>query len=629
MNKITKLLVILLLFQLISSLFIEAYSQEWMKQCSSPGNDVYFNLWDVDNNNYMYCSSKYNMSIFIDDTAFQHDYPTYDNIAISIFNNDGILDRVTNIEPIPTGELWGHFLGADSMGNYYVSGNFVQRVFINGNPINHGNFPILTFDIFLAKLDSENNLIWTKTIAGNHHDKISGFVVQQDGSLTMVVKHEGASTVIYLDQDTVEYSNAGHAILKTNTDGEIEWRKDIKTGDFFYVYNNFELNNGNVFINGKTSGNFEFDGEVIEYGANVNYNSKNFILELDMDGNLVNGMIIPTNMYFSNLIKGPDNDLFFSTFLYSGENYIGKDTIYESEDTTLSIIGRMSKTFVPAWYKIVKKGGPGCPYFGITSNNDSLFGVIPCFYKFILDGQLFEFGMPQKILLMSFDHDGNWDYTRMFRSQSETGLTGLKLNKCNDLIMAGYFRGQTWFANDTLTSDSISFRDGFLTKLNRWGSLDFDIGSDTTVALSDMVYFEAPGIYNSYLWSTGDTTRDITIDCKKLGVGSHSIWCDVNRINNCYLSDTLILEIYDNTGIPETKDKIFTISPNPAQNKITISTNKHTTINQLNIYSQVGQKVLQLENPPATIDISSIDKGLFVVEIILGWGRFRTKLIKN
>ena len=71
------------------------------------------------------------------------------------------------------------------------------------------------------------------------------------------------------------------------------------------------------------------------------------------------------------------------------------------------------------------------------------------------------------------------------------------------------------------------------------------------------------------------------------------------------------------------------IYPNPAQNKITISTNNNVTISQLNIYNQLGQKVLQLENPPNTIDISEIGKGLFVVELVSAGEMFRSKLIKN
>jgi len=71
------------------------------------------------------------------------------------------------------------------------------------------------------------------------------------------------------------------------------------------------------------------------------------------------------------------------------------------------------------------------------------------------------------------------------------------------------------------------------------------------------------------------------------------------------------------------------IHPNPATNKIFITIKEETIINQITIYNQWGQKVLQTENTNNSIDISCLKKGLFVVEVEIDGVYFREKLIKQ
>lgn len=72
----------------------------------------------------------------------------------------------------------------------------------------------------------------------------------------------------------------------------------------------------------------------------------------------------------------------------------------------------------------------------------------------------------------------------------------------------------------------------------------------------------------------------------------------------------------------------FTISPNPAKNEIFISSDKGITINEINIYNQLGQKVLQEKEITQKIDISMLRHGLYIVEIVSNI-KMRHKLIIN
>lgn len=71
----------------------------------------------------------------------------------------------------------------------------------------------------------------------------------------------------------------------------------------------------------------------------------------------------------------------------------------------------------------------------------------------------------------------------------------------------------------------------------------------------------------------------------------------------------------------------LTIFPNPANQTITITTKKGETIQEVCIYSQSGQKVLQGKPVNNTLDVSRLHKGIYIIEIEIDQTRIREKLI--
>jgi len=72
----------------------------------------------------------------------------------------------------------------------------------------------------------------------------------------------------------------------------------------------------------------------------------------------------------------------------------------------------------------------------------------------------------------------------------------------------------------------------------------------------------------------------------------------------------------------------FTISPNPAKNEFFVSSKEGDIINEINIYNQIGQKVLQEKDKMQKVDISMLSNGLYIVEIVSN-NKIRQKLIIN
>jgi len=120
--------------------------------------------------------------------------------------------------------------------------------------------------------------------------------------------------------------------------------------------------------------------------------------------------------------------------------------------------------------------------------------------------------------------------------------------------------------------------------------------------------------------------------------------CEVKSICDFISNPTGIIEIYDNaTGcnsqeeieiacksgwIPDINNESeFMIFPNPAQNKIFISAKEGNKIIEVNIFNQLGQKVISEKQLTNVIDISKLRQGIYIIELVSDNSRIREKLI--
>ena len=69
------------------------------------------------------------------------------------------------------------------------------------------------------------------------------------------------------------------------------------------------------------------------------------------------------------------------------------------------------------------------------------------------------------------------------------------------------------------------------------------------------------------------------------------------------------------------------IYPNPTTNQLFISTKNEIAINEINIYNQLGQKVLHSSYISDAIDVSMLNQGMYVIEVVYGKYLTREKLV--
>ena len=124
----------------------------------------------------------------------------------------------------------GNSIVLDSLGNIYVTGYFSGSVFFgSSNIVSNGNF-----DMFIAKYDSEGNVIWAKQAGGEYQDRGIGVVVDDLGCayVTGYFTQDATfdSTVITGMEDSDIF------IAKYANDGNVLWVKSVvgKTDDNGY-----------------------------------------------------------------------------------------------------------------------------------------------------------------------------------------------------------------------------------------------------------------------------------------------------------------------------------------------------------------------------------------------------------
>ncbi len=72
---------------------------------------------------------------------------------------------------------------------------------------------------------------------------------------------------------------------------------------------------------------------------------------------------------------------------------------------------------------------------------------------------------------------------------------------------------------------------------------------------------------------------------------------------------------------------VFTIYPNPSHSEIIISGLDKTTIEEVNIYNRLGQKVIHQKGAETKINVSSLLPGMYLVEVVLEGIKLRKKLV--
>ncbi len=174
---------------------------------------------------------------------------------------------------------------------------------------------------------------------------------------------------------------------------------------------------------------------------------------------------------------------------------------------------------------------------------------------------------------------------------------------------------------------------GALTSLNGLENLSSIVGmlkivsNEALTSLSGLDNISASSIEElSIYWNSSLTTCEIQSVCDYLATpgGTISIY---NNALGCNSQEEVEgacepIGILENNSKPE-----LSIYPNPATDKLYNTSNNGLKIEKVNIYNQLGQNVLHINEIRESFDISSLRQGIYIIELTSSELKIRQMLI--
>lgn len=172
-------------------------------------------------------------------------------------------------------------------------------------------------------------------------------------------------------------------------------------------------------------------------------------------------------------------------------------------------------------------------------------------------------------------------------------------------------------------------RNGGNVKYTLCNSLNLNLGNNLNITTDDEVLISADQQtdFHTYLWQDNTTNPTYLVRGSDLGVGNHKIKVTVtdtvgitgiysDREPRCFKSDSIMIRVTQGeNAVEQIKRDKFCVSPNPAGEKITVSSRESADDLFIEIINQNGNVVLSqpLLANHVEIDISGISEGLYFV----------------
>lgn len=503
------------------------------------------------------------------------------------FGSSGI-DQIRGLQTNDAREIFiaGTFGGDFNIGN--------KNLFINGLE-----------DIFISKINTNNETVWAKSLGSNDRDKITGFRLFEDS----LIYFSG----VFWDNitfDAISLSATGNALFVAQLDssGNSKWVNAIYGNSSKTINEGVTDNNGNYYITGSFSANLYFpndtltaqgleDAFVAKYDKNGLFlwaKSIGYQRYTEATGLTVNniGAVYIAGQFNGRVIFGNDTlwasaldfDLFFAKYDANGNLIFGKrfGGIYDNTNPKLAlgIFGKvaMAGTFV------------GLLNFDQTSIQTS--------------------GLDSDIFLAVFDDLGSLLSVGKYGDTNPETLQGLAVN-VDDYYLSGYFNTSTTFGNTSLIT-SVGNLQNFVIRTTELQSQTPNVVSYPTSQFSSSILVTPH--FNSFL------NREILI----AGIFEGTINLPTttpspvsNGFTDIFLMNILMPLVNTNSIEKQLNFKIF---PNPTTDLLTIdfqdfNINQSVKIHIINSIGQIQKTVFINENL-SQIDVSNLPKGIYFLKII-------------
>jgi hypothetical protein len=567
---------------------------------------------------------------------------------------------------------YGEKICTDSEGNVYATGWFESASVTFGNYTlnNAGNSGS---DGYIVKLDQYGNTLWALHAGGSGND--NGLAICIDSNGDILVTGKFTSTDLVFGNTTLSRLGTLHDIfiVKITPSGNVIWAKRYGTTDVDYGNAISADRNGNFYVTGSYSSAspIDFDGEILTSGGV-------YLTKFNTNGQAIwaRGAIASWSSQALSVTTDREENVFI-TGKFTGS--IPFDTyVLSSSGSDDFFIAKYDSSGAVLWAS--SAGGTGADNgFGIvtdTSGNSIVVGNSGS--SSVTFGGL-ALSNP-KIFTAKYDPDGNVIWAKKIGSASAIKSYAQAIDSNNDTYITGTIGGTTTIGSTTLTGAGL-----FAAKYNssggviwakKTGSSSNDAGQGIALDSKGNVYITGsfwsgaivfgnvlqnsysnyPEIFVARLCQNPPSLPTISLNggtfVSNSATGNQ--WflegdSIINATSQTYmplLNGNYTVRVTDSTGCYATStiynlttvtiDNIennysIVIYPNPANSTLTIEATGGNKPLLANIYNAQGQLVISsvVEKQKNSIDISSLNPGIYIISIFDGEKQTNKKIIKQ
>lgn len=526
-------------------------------------------------------------------------------------------------------------IAVDSDGNVYMTGYFFD--FADFDP-GAGVVNVTSKgdrDIFIAKYDSDGNIIWAKNIGSQGYDESNcitldiGGNIYITGSFTDTVDFDpGPSTATLIS--TPLYQDIFFA--KYDSDGNYLWVKVVGGSYYNDSGNKIIVDSlGNCYLTGKFTQTTDFDPGQGVYNLVSNGAKDAFLAKYSNNGDFdwafkiggdypdeAHGLAIDkqNNIYITgefvhtvdfdpgpgtaNLIanQNSDEDIFFAKYDSSGDfiwaKKIGSNYIEQANNIVVSDSGNIYLT----------------GYFGSWMNFDPNFGSQ---YLSPLGGW--------DCFFAKYDSSGNYIWAKNFGSSEIDISNDITLDKFENVYMTGGFNGTCDFDPDPQslkTISSVGSSDIFFAKYDKSGKFIFAKSIGSIGDESGMSIRLRPNDSEIFVSGYFSSIADFDINSDTFNVyptGGFDIFIAKY--------DTLSVSIINDSFV----NNSFIIYPNPSKGKINFQLPNNSSQYTISLHNILGEVIWISKAKQDEIDLSNSPIGIYSILVTTQHKTYCKKII--
>ena len=440
-------------------------------------------------------------------------------------------------------------------GGYVAGGDFSGSIQVGDNTLKSN----LNTDGIIIKYDREGEVEWVRSVGESGIDVIYSVTAASDGGV--IVGGRFQASIQVGDNTLTSNGYFDGMIIKYDSEGEVEWAKNIGGSDSDYIYSVAETKDGGYIAGGyfksssinldnytlQNKGNeegmlikYSYDGKV-EWARSVGGSNDDEITSVveTKDGGYIAG-----GYFKSSSIQVEDYTLTntSSSTFYTDGMIIKYDS--EGEVEWARSIGCVGKENFSDEISAVSATSDGGVIAGGTFSSDSI--QVGDYILTNNDGG-YDDGM-----IIKYDSEGEVEWARSVGGSVNDYIQSVVVTSDGGIIAGGTFSSDSIQVGDyILTNNDGGYDDGMIIKLDSEGKIEWTKGIG--------------GSNDDEIYAVTETT-----DGRVIAGGyfeSSSIEVDGQILTNQGKSDGMILEVVNQVGVPEVQE--LTVENNRKEYEIT------------------------------------------------------------